>query len=446
MKPRVLLTLLCMALAPGAWALGLVEAYQLARQHDPAWQAAGDARDAGLAQRDIGRAALLPTLSWGYNTSRNQSEVSQGQLRQERDYRSHAATLSLQQPLLDFDALARYRQGAAHAQVAEAQWREQQQALLARVVRLYSNALLAARRTALSRERKHALGERLALNQRLLSEGEGTHTDVLETEARLNLALAEEIEALDAQDSAARALQAALGRRFSVDELWPLADVIQLPPLAPTGFAAWQQLALQHNPQLAAAHHGLAVAEQEVQRQRARHLPTLSLYASSRQSRSESENTYQQAFDTHTIGVQLSMPLFAGGGVAAATRQVGSRLSQARHQLDGQTIETLDTLRRHYNATRSGAARVQAYQLAADGAAALVQATRRSMQGGERINLDVLDAEQQLFRARLQLREAQHGWLVAAVELKAAAGILNENDLHQTASYFLPAVTRAPGG
>ncbi|EIK93649.1 type 1 secretion system outer membrane protein HasF [Pseudomonas sp. M47T1] len=437
MRRRLFFTLLCLAVAPGAQALGLLDAYQLAQRNDPAWLAAEPAREAGGAQRQIGRAALLPTLSWGYTTSRNQSEVSsQGNPSQARDYRSQAATLSLQQPLLDFEALARYRQGNAQATMAELQWQADRQALLARVVRLYSNALLAAQRSHLSRERKHALGERLALNQRLWDGGEGTHTDVLETQARLNLALAEQIEALDAQDAAERALQGILGQPVALQRLHALVDDFQPAPLLPAGFDAWQQLALQHNRQLAARQQGLAVAEQEVQRQRAGHLPKLGLYASSRQSRSESETTYQQAIDTHSVGLQLTVPLFAGGGVSAATRQASSRLAQARHELDGQTLETLDALRRHYNASRNGAARVQAYRLAADSAAAQVQATRNSLLGGERINLDVLDAEQQLFRARLQLREAQHASLLASVDLKAAAGILDEADLHEAAVHF----------
>ncbi len=434
MNARIAYLLMC--LAPGAQALSLLDAYQLAQRNDPAWQAATAARDAGLEQRAIGRAALLPTLNWNYNTSHNQSEVSQGPHRQDRDYRSHAATLSLQQPLLDFDALARYRQGNGQAEMARRQWQGEQHVLLAKVVRLYSNALLAARRAQLVRERKHALGERLALNQRLLAGGAGTHTDVLETQARLNLAVAEEIEALDAQDVAARALQGVIGERVALSQLQPLAEGFALPSLIPADFDSWQRLALQRNHQLAARQQGLAVAEQEVQRQRAGHLPKVSLYASSRQSQSESENTYQQAFDTHSIGVQVSVPLFAGGGVSAATRQAGSRLSQARHELDGQIVATLDNLRRHYNAARSGQARVAAHGMAAASAEAQLHATRKSLLGGERINLDVLDAEQQLYRARLELREAQHAWLLAWVDLQATAGTFDENSLRQIARHF----------
>lgn len=436
MSVRILSMLSCLAFASQAHGVGLIEAYELARRNDPAWHAAGAARDAGLEQRAIGRAAVLPTLSWGYTTSRNQSEVSQGNQQQGRDYRSHAATLSLQQPLVDFDALARYRQGGAQADMAQAQWQAERQGLSLRVVRLYSTALLAARRTQLSRERKHALGERLALNQRLLADGEGTHTDLLETQVRLSLALAEEIEALDAQDSAARGLQAVLGQPVTLAHLQPLADNFQLPPLVPATFEAWQQLAMQHNPQRAARQLGLRVAEQEVQRQRAGHLPKLSLYASHRQSQSDSESSYRQAFDTHSIGLQLNVPLFAGGGVSAATRQAASRLSQAQHELDSHTQESLDSLRRHFNATLSGTARVQAYRMAADSAEAQLQATRQSVQGGERINLDVLDAEQQLFRARVELLEAQHAGLLASVELKAAAGVLHDEDIRLLARYF----------
>ena len=417
-------------------ALGLLDAYDLAVRNDPTFQAAIEERAAGEENRALGRSALLPTLSWNYNNSRNESEVTQASTRTDRDYRSYAATLTLQQPLLDYEAYARFRQGAAQALFSDERFRSKSQYLAVRLLNAYSQALLAQERIELSRAQKRAFAERLQLNQRLLKGGEGTRTDVLETQARLSMAVAEEIEAQDNQDVALRELEAMLGEPLQIEQLAPLAAHFVIAPLEPQRFESWRELALANNPELASQQHALTSAEYEVERKRAGHLPKLSLYASSRQTSSDSESTYNQKYDTNSVGIQLTVPLFAGGSVSASTRQAARQLSQAQYELDAQTASTLVDLRKQYNLNSSAAAKVRAYEMAVESAGALVQATQKSVSGGERVNLDVLDAEQQLFSAKRDLAEARYVYLLARVQLRYYAGVLNEGDLRQVAGYF----------
>ena len=427
---------LLMMCAGPVQALGLLQAYDLAIRNDPTFQAAIEERAAGEENRALGRSALLPTLSWNYNNSRNESEVTQASTRTDRDYRSYAATLTLQQPLLDYEAYARFRQGAAQALFSDERFRSKSQYLAVRLLSAYSQALLAQERIELSRAQKRAFAERLQLNQRLLKGGEGTRTDVLETQARLSMAVAEEIEAQDNQDAALRELEAMLGEPLQIGELAPLAAHFAIAPLEPRRFESWRELALANNPELASQHHALTSAEYEVERKRAGHLPKLSLYASSRQTSSDSESTYNQKYDTNSVGIQLTVPLFAGGSVSASTRQAARQLSQAQYELDAQTASTLVDLRKQYNLNSSAAAKVRAYEMAVESAGALVQATQKSVSGGERVNLDVLDAEQQLFSAKRDLAEARYAYLLARVQLRYYAGVLNEGDLRQVAGYF----------
>ena len=220
---KALLFTLCLSCTPTAYALGLLDVYDLALRNDPTFQAAIQEREAGEENRVIGRAALLPNLSWSYNNSRNESEVTQstaiGNVSSDRNYRSYASALTLQQPLLDYEAYARFRQGTAQALMADERFRGKSQELAVRVLGAYSQALLAQEHIELSRAQKRAFAERLQLNDRLLKGGEGTRTDVLETQARLSLAQAEEIEAVDAQDSALRELEAIVGQPLQIEEL-----------------------------------------------------------------------------------------------------------------------------------------------------------------------------------------------------------------------------------
>ncbi|NWA33576.1 TolC family outer membrane protein [Pseudomonas sp. C6002] len=439
---KALLFGLCCACSGSVQALGLLDAYDLALRNDPTFQAAIQEREAGEENRIIGRAGLLPNLSWSYNNSRNESEVTQstavGNVTSDRDYRSYASTLTLQQPLLDYEAYARYRQGAAQALFADERFRSKSQELAVRVLSAYSQALLAQERIELSRAQKRAYAERLQLNERLLKGGEGTRTDVLETQARLSLAQAEEIESLDTQDAALRELEAIVGQPLQIDELAPLTRQFEIPPLAPNRFETWREIAMANNPELKSQHHALDVAEYEVERKRAGHMPKVSLYASSRQTSSDSESSYNQKYDTNSVGIQVSLPLFAGGSVSASTRQAANQLSQAQYELDAQTARTLIELRKQFNLNTSGAAKVRAYEMAVSSATALVTATKKSVTGGERVNLDVLDAEQQLFTARRDLADARHAYLLARIQLKYFAGLLNEQDLRALAGYFQP--------
>lgn len=309
---KALLFTLCFACSSAAQALGLLDAYDLALRNDPTFQAAIQAREGGEENRLIGRAALLPNLSWSYNNSRNESEVTAGDVTSNRDYRSYASTLTLQQPLLDYEAYARFRQGTAQALMADERFRGKSQELAVRVLNAYSQALLAQERIELSRAQKRAYAERLQLNDRLLKGGEGTRTDVLETQARLSLAQAEEIESLDAQDSALRELEAIVGQPLQIEELAPLTRQFEIPPLEPNRFETWRELAMANNPELQSQHHALDVASYEVERKRAGHMPKVSLYATSRQTNSDSESSYNQKYDTNTVGIQVSLPLFAG--------------------------------------------------------------------------------------------------------------------------------------
>jgi protease secretion system outer membrane protein len=439
---KALLFSLCCACSGSVQALGLLDAYDLALRNDPTFQAAIQEREAGEENRVIGRAGLLPNLSWSYNNSRNESEVTQstavGNVSSDRDYRSYASTLTLQQPLLDYEAYARYRQGAAQALFADERFRGKSQELAVRVLSAYSQTLLAQERIELSRAQKRAYVERLQLNERLLKGGEGTRTDVLETQARLSLAQAEEIESLDTQDAALRELEAIVGQPLQIEELAPLTRQFDIPPLEPNRFETWREMAMTNNPELKSQHHALDVAEYEVERKRAGHLPKVSLYASSRQTSSDSESSYNQKYDTNSVGIQVSLPLFAGGSVSASTRQAANQLSQAQYELDAQTAKTLIELRKQFNLNTSGAAKVRAYEMAVGSATALVTATRKSVTGGERVNLDVLDAEQQLFTARRDLADARHAYLLARIQLKYFAGLLSEQDLRALAGYFQP--------
>lgn len=429
--------------AGNAQALGPFQVYEQALRNDPEFLAALQERDAGQESRTIGRAGLLPKLSYNYNKGRNNSRATylneRGNSHEDRNYNSYGSTFTVQQPLIDYEAYANYRKGVAQALFADETFRSKSQELLVRVLTHYTQALFAQDQIDNARAKKNAYEQQFQQNEQLFRHGEGTRTDILEAESRYELATAEQLQAQDEQDAALRELGALIGvATVNIDELTPLPASFSALPLQPASFSSWHTMALESNPLLASQREALEVARYEVERNRAGHLPKLNAYASVRKMESESGNTYNQRYDTNTIGIEISLPLYAGGGVAASVRQARSNLARVEYELEGKTRETLIELRRQFNACQSGVSKLRAYQKALVSAEALVVSTRQSILGGERVNLDALNAEQQLYSTRRDLAQARYDYLLAWTKLHFYAGTLGEQDLARLDEVFVP--------
>ncbi|AZC18269.1 peptidase [Pseudomonas piscis] len=441
-KFSILAATLSLLVCQGAQAMGPFQVYELALRNDPVFLGAIKERDAGLENRIIGRAGLLPKLSYSYNKGHNNSKATYpdprgGSQTDKRNYDSYGSSLTLQQPLLDYEAYANYRKGVAQALFADENFRSKSQELLVRVLDYYTKALFAQDQIDIALAKKKAFDQQFQQNRHLFEQGEGTRTDILEAESRYELATAEEIQARDEQDAALRELAALIGEpAIDVRDLDPLQEGFQSFALSPANYDSWHEMALSNNPMLASQRQRVEVARYEVERNRAGHLPRLSAYAMSRKNESESGNTYNQRYDTNTIGIEISMPLYAGGGVSASTRQASRNMEQAEYELDGRTRETLIELRRQFSACLSGVNKLRAYQKALTSAEALVVSTKQSILGGERVNLDALNAEQQLYTTRRDLAQARYDYLMAWTKLHYYAGTLREADLARVDEAF----------
>ncbi|WGK87881.1 TolC family outer membrane protein [Pseudomonas migulae] len=423
-------------------AMGPFDLYEQALRNDPVFLGAIKERDAGLENRAIGRAGLLPKLGYNYNKGGNTSKVTylneRGQNQSDdRNYSSYGLSLTLQQPLLDYEAYATYRKGVAQSLFADENFRGKSQQLLVRVLENYTQALFAQDQIDIAQARKKAFEQQFRQNEQLFRQGEGTRTDILEAESRYELAIAEEIEARNEQDASLRELGALIGvPAVDISDLAPLDQQFQTFTLQPANYDTWHEMAVANNPALASQRQALEVARYEVERNRAGHLPKVSAYATVRQNESESGNTYNQRYDTNTIGIEVNVPLYAGGGVSASTRQASRAMEQAEYELDGKTRETLIELRRQFSACLSGVNKLRAYQKALTSAEALVVSTRQSILGGERVNLDALNAEQQLYTTRRDLAQSRYDYLMAWTKLHYYAGTLNEQDLAKVDEAF----------
>ncbi|MDT4310033.1 peptidase [Klebsiella aerogenes] len=435
-------------LSAPVYSLGILDAYSLALEKDPTFQAAIKEKEAGDEAKNIGRAGLLPKVSLNYqNAPRNwQTQKYQtsdifgnvSDVTKRQQYRSYAGSVTLTQPLFDYEAYAKYKTGVAQSLMADEKYRSKYLELAVRVISAYVSVAYAKDQIALAEAQKAAYKEQLALNDRLMAAGEGTVTDVAETQARYSLAEAQVIEARDVLDSAQRELEVIIG--IPLDQLDALQTLrqgkFQVSPLRFTAFDDWQKLAMERNPQLASSRHGVEAARYDVERNRAGFMPQVQLYASHSENDSSSDNTVNQKYRTDSVGVQVSMPIYSGGGVAASTRQAAARYGQAKYELDAQVGSIMNDLRKQFNQCISSQAKLRAYELAVKSATTQVEATRQSVLAGQRVNVDVLNAEQQLYAAQRDLAEAKYTYIKAWITLLGDSGTLSEKDIMQVAEYF----------
>lgn len=440
---------LLFAISAPVHSIGILDAYSLALEKDPTFRAAIKEKEAGDENENIGRAGLLPKVSANYqNSPRNwqtqkypASDIfgnSLGEATKRQQYRSHSSSITLTQPLFDYEAYARYKAGVAQTLMSDERYRSKYLDLAVRVISAYVEVAYSKDQIALASAQKAAYKEQLALNDRLMSAGEGTITDVSETQARYSLAEAQEIEARDALDAAQRELEVIIGVPLDqLDELQVLRPgKFQVAPLIPSKFEEWQKIALENNPMLAASRHGVDAAKYEVERNRAGFMPQVQLYASHSENDSSSDNTVNQKYRTDSIGVQVSVPIYAGGGVSASTRQAASRYGQAMYEMDAQVGTTLNDLRKQFNLCISSRAKLAAYELAVKSATTQVTATRQSVLAAQRVNVDVLNAEQQLYSAQRDLASAKYTYIKSWITLLSDSGTLDEKDVKRVAQYF----------
>ena len=420
-------------------AMGLMQAYEAALQHDPVYRSALFDNQAGQQYRAIGRSGLLPSVQYTYSTSKNQADRTSPDFlgtpsTTHPEYTSISSSISLRQTLFNLNTSARYRQGIAQAGYSDAQFSGRSQELMIRLVSAYADAKYAQDQLALYGAQRDAFAERRRVNERMFDKGEGTRTDMLETQAKLDLAQAQVIESADNLATARSTLAAMLGRE--VTQLNGLANDFEGVPPSLFGIAQWKAMAERDNAELAAGRFALQAAEQEISKSRAGHAPRLDLNASYSRSSSDSLTNYKQDSTVRSIGVQLVVPLYAGGYVNAVSHQAVANRDKAGSDLEASTNKVMIEVGKQFGALHSGVARMAALQKSLASASSLVTATQHSVKGGERTNLDVLNAQQQQVAAQRDLAQARYNHLISFLKLRFAAGSLNIDDLRIVAGYF----------
>lgn len=427
-----------MLYAGSASSMTLLQAYEAAVVNDPTYQQAVQDAEAGKEYRILGRSNLLPSVQGNYSASKVHADlitrVGNTKIPSSPEYISRSSSVSFRQTLFNLDALARYKQGNAQSDYARENFVGRTHEMVVRVISAYMDALFANEQVRISTAQRDMYLEQKAVNDLLFKKGEGTKTDMLETQARLELAEAQVLEAKDNQQTQLATLAGIVGQEVtSLEELRP---DFRVQNLLEGDFESWRKKALEQNPDLQAQVYAIEAARQDVNKSRAGHAPRLDFVASYSKVDAETLNTNNQDSTSRSIGIQLTVPIYSGGAVSATTRQSSANLERAKAELQLRTDRVMVELRKQYAAVLSSVARIQALDKAVSSGELLITATEQSIKGGVRINLDLLNARQQLYTSQRDLAQARYTYLLSLLKLRAAAGELGPDDVRQVAAYF----------
>jgi len=409
----------------GADAADLMQIYREAVANDAKFASARAQYEAGQEKVIQGRAGLLPNIGASANTTWNDVEASTGAGSVSRNYNSNGYTVQLTQPLFRWQNWVQYKQGELQTALAESQFGQARQDLILRVAEAYFNVLNAQDTLDSVVQLRTAAAEQLELAKKSFEVGTVTITDVHEAQSRFDLASAQEIAAGNELDVRRQTLAQVIGR-----EPEPLAGLragVGLQRPQPDDIAAWVRAAEQDSFGVQAQQLSREIAGREVERARAGHLPTVDLVATRGNNARPSVSTDRS--EGTTIGLQLTVPLYQGGGISSQAREAAALKVKADADLEDARRSAALAARQSYLGVTSGMAQVRALEAARVSSTSALEANKLGYEVGVRINIDVLNAQTQLADTLQQLSRARYDTLLAQLRLKAAAGALGEGDV-----------------
>ncbi|MEC5161651.1 MULTISPECIES: TolC family outer membrane protein [unclassified Janthinobacterium] len=436
-KPLIAVLIASAFVSLSAQAADLNQVYQQALANDAQYASARAALAAGRERVPQGRAGLLPNVGLSGSHTRSNGDFSpfnEGQMQEglfgdtlvtgrNTDNTTNTYNLTLSQPLFRWANWQQYQQSKLAQAAAEAQFAQVQQDLITRVAQAYFDVLTAQDNLGATQSQKTATTEQLASAKRNFEVGTQTITDTHEAQAAYDLVVAQEFAAINDLDNKRAALQTIIGEAPAA--LAPMRAGVGIGAPQPAAVEPWIASAEEQNYGVVTAQLALESAKRDIERNRAGHYPTVDLVANA----SRSNTTGTGRTNNNAIGVQWNVPLFSGFAVTSKVRESIALEDKARNDLETARRTASQGARQAYLGVNSGLAQVRALEAAEVSSKSALESNKLGYQVGVRINIDVLNAQKQLFATQKDLSKARYDTIINGLRLKSAAGTLKEADL-----------------
>lgn len=438
------LTILAGALP--ARAASLLEVYQQALQSDPLIHEAEARRLAAQEAVPQARGFLLPQAS--ASGAWTKSDVSGSQVEADAtgnfasinfasESEETAWNLGLRQTIFRWDQFIGMKQANKIAARADVVYEAAQQDLMVRVVQRYFEVLAAEDRLASIRADREAIARQLEQAKQRFEVGLIAITDVQESQAAYDQAVAAEIAAQRDLATAEELLREITGER--VPELSAPVEEFPLPVPEPTSEEAWVEMALEQNLVLLASRFDERIARDEISFRRSGHYPTVDLVAGRNHIEDDADRSVldgpflpaDSEIDGDSIGIEVTIPLFSGGRASSRVREAVYLHRAAREQLQRVARETERATRDAYLGVLSEISRVRALEQAVASSRTALEATQAGFEVGTRTIVDVLNSQRGLYQAITNYYQSRYVYIGNVLRLQQAAGTLEVQDLER---------------
>ncbi len=408
-------------------ALNFSQALDLAILYDQDLQAAEFAYQSSVAGRGISKAALLPQLNLSLSTSKveQKTENSSSGLIPDRtvDFNSDGYNLTLSQTLYNHSLYKQLQATDMNIAAATATVEAARQDVIIRLATAYFNVLGAQDNLKFANAEKESIGKQLEQSKKRFEVGLIAITDVKEAQASYDTSVAQEIDAQNILYAQFEALTVILGSYTT--NISPMREDIPLLIPQPANMKKWTDSAKQNNLALKAAQYNFKASQKQVDTDRSGHYPYLDLVA--RQAYNSADDGRFGAYDSTdtTLTVQLTVPIYSGGGTNAKYKQSVALKEQARSQKEKAHRQAMQQTRDAYLGVTSTIAQVQALKQALISTQAAHEATQAGFEVGTRTAIDVLTTLRDVFRAERDYARARYNYVINTLRLKQAAGTLS---------------------
>jgi outer membrane protein/protease secretion system outer membrane protein len=406
--------------------MDLRQIYQAALEQDATVRAARAAADVGRERLPQTKAQLMPTVTANVGKNNNDLNTTSpnllGQDTTTNDkYLSDNRTLQLRQPLFNMQRWLQFEQAKSVVNEVEATLDREYQNLVVRVAGAYFETLMADEQLGLVLAQKATYTALVDAAKKGLSAGSGTRTDIDDAQSRLDMAMAQELEARQNQDLTRRQLQLLVNQPvMAIAKLNVPAMKLSSPQ--PASLDDWTVKAEQNSPEIKALQARLEAARQEVKKAQAGHFPTLDAVAQWSNSGSENITRINSRYENKSIGLQLNVPIFSGGYVNSTIRQAVADQTRVEESLEALRRDLGVRVHREYRGVSEGVMRVRALEQAVRSTEQMMKSTQMSLKAGSRTQLDVLNAQQQYTLAMRDLAQARFVYLMSKVKLASLVG------------------------
>jgi outer membrane protein len=439
-RPQVRLALIAAAVAglhAPTSAMDLSQAYRDALANDAVVASARAQLEAVREKVAQTRAGLLPGVNAVSSVSR---QLSDSNVARTREFTSQNYSLQLSYPLYRLQNVETWEQSKVQVSIAETQLQATQQDLMVRVAQAYFDVLTAQDSLATIGAQKRAISEQLASAKRNFEVGTATITDQQEAQARYDLALAQEVVARNDSDTKRAALALLIGKPVPALNMLRADAVLDRP--GSNKESEWTDAARKNNLTVQQATLAAEIARREIDKQRYGHRPTLDLVSNVGHVRSSTAQFIGVNVNVASVGLQFSMPIFAGGAIDARVREAVALQTKSQSDLENARRQADQAARSLFLGVSNGLAQVGALRAAEKSSQLALDSNLLGYQVGVRINIDVLNAQQQLFTTRRDLSKARYDVLLNGLRLKASVGELSEEDLAKASALMQPAQGR----